>query len=345
MEYVRGVSLESIVEAHRRRSDRMPLCRALTILVEVAQGLAAVHAAGLVHRDIKPGNVVIEAESSRTVIVDFGLAEMRGREAISAGTPQYCAPEQFLGRTAAPTSDVYAFGVLAFELLTGRPPFEGHTISEMLEKHLLSDAPALSALVPELGPLDHIVARALEKSPSARYQRAEQLANDLLIARDTLFPPTSKRKPIATKLVERVLIAAPDASVRAVARRAVEEAFFWNPVEVSLADTVNAATTQAFEGQPGLILLGHDPKRFDGLAMLTALRTTTGGDRARVIAMADDATLAATRLRFGCLGVRDFLSTPLALRRVVEVIREATHRSGLFAAVNQDTALSDGSRQ
>jgi eukaryotic-like serine/threonine-protein kinase len=175
MEYVDGEPLDTMIESHAARGETIELERAALILRAIARGLTAVHDRKLVHRDVKPGNIVIEKDTSRPVLVDFGLARRaktsNPRMTTTAGTPSYMAPEQARdvdGTRTTASSDLYAFACTAFELLTGRPVFDGNDVYEILIKHLNEQPPPLSSLRPDLWSLDPVFKRALSKEPSQR---------------------------------------------------------------------------------------------------------------------------------------------------------------------------------
>lgn len=158
LELVDGAPLSAVL------ASRPPALDAARIVLDVALALDAAHAASVLHRDVKPANVLVERQGGAK-LVDFGLARAQGDDRLTAtgellGTPRYLAPEAALGGAEA-ASDLYALGCVAFEIVAGRPPFVG-TIREMLAAHAGSAPPRLDGA---LGPL---VAALLEKSPAAR---------------------------------------------------------------------------------------------------------------------------------------------------------------------------------
>src|SRR3954453_8140124 len=164
LEYVDGPSLADLIE-------RGPLEASLTreIIAQAADGLAAAHQARLVHRDIKPGNLLLTAVG-RVKITDFGIAYAAGAAPITApgivmGTALYMAPERIAGGPGTPASDLYSLGVVMYECLSGRPPFDG-TSAEVMAAHLHLPLPALPYWVPE--PLAGLVAKLTAKDPSYR---------------------------------------------------------------------------------------------------------------------------------------------------------------------------------
>ncbi|HEX5747214.1 MAG TPA: serine/threonine-protein kinase [Archangium sp.] len=194
MEYLEGVALD----AHLTEKGRLPVYEALDILDEVLSALGAAHGAGVVHRDLKPSNIFLvkQPDGSRYVkLLDFGLAKMglpTGRTAqtrtdMVVGTPEYMAPEQARGQPVGPMTDLYALGVVAFEMVTGRLPFTGTSPVDLLMKHVDARPPRPSEFLPELpAALDAFILQMLTKDPEARPGSAEQLRRQLQRLRDTL---------------------------------------------------------------------------------------------------------------------------------------------------------------
>ena len=165
MRHVGGGDLQDLIA-----KGLLELDRAVSILEQVAGALDAAHAHDLVHRDVKPANVLIDSSSDRVYLTDFGIAKRsrtRGltRTGFFVGTLDYAAPEQIQGKPVGPQADVYAFGCLLFECLTGKKPFDRETDVAVMHAHLLDPAPAPTELRPELpAALDDVVARALAKN-------------------------------------------------------------------------------------------------------------------------------------------------------------------------------------
>ncbi len=159
----------------------------LHIGVQVAEGIAAAHANGIVHRDIKPANVMVN-QRRQVKVMDFGLARLADATITLtghvAGTPAYMAPEQVQGRTADERSDIWALGVMLYEMITGRLPFRGERIEAVLLAIQSSEPQPVTALragVPS--ELDWIVGKCLAKNPAERHQKADELLNDLSAVR------------------------------------------------------------------------------------------------------------------------------------------------------------------
>jgi serine/threonine-protein kinase len=152
-------------------------------MLQVADGLAFVHAKDIVHRDLKPGNIHIQP-NGRAKIMDFGLVRLGDsnmtRAGMVMGSPSYMAPEQMRGQRADVRSDVFSLGAVYWELLVGRRAFEGKGIHQILLAVLSHEPKPVNELVPEVPPrLGEIVTRALCKDPNARYQNAGELRDAL----------------------------------------------------------------------------------------------------------------------------------------------------------------------
>ena len=166
MEYVDGEDLASLL----KRIGRLPADKALDISRELCAGLAAAHERGVLHRDLKPANVMIDGRG-RARITDFGLAVAAGEvvEGEVSGTPAYMAPEQLAGKGATVRSDVYALGLVLYELYTGRKAFEGATFQELKRKHAQDPPASPSTISPGFDPVvERVILRCLEKDPAAR---------------------------------------------------------------------------------------------------------------------------------------------------------------------------------
>ena len=209
MPLLRGGTLSAALVAN----PRPPLRAALRIVRQIAEGLAAAHAAGLVHRDVKPGNVWLEAPAMRVKVLDFGLARgvgpdpgdapfaaadtAPGSDALTAagvvvGTPYYMSPEQARGDPLDHRSDLFAVGIVLYEMLTGRPPFPGNSTAAVLRALADSDPLPPSAVVPDLPPaVNDLVVRLLSKNPAARPDSAAAVAAELRAVELGLAAPLS----------------------------------------------------------------------------------------------------------------------------------------------------------
>jgi serine/threonine protein kinase len=185
MELLRGCDLGR----YTHMSRLLPEPVVLKLVERLARALAHAHALGVVHRDIKPGNVMIDLPAGRVKLTDFGVAGLadmsRTRTGVVLGTPFYMAPEQLAGATADARSDIYSLGVLLFQLLSGRLPHEHASLGELLRAVARETAPDLRTLRPALSPaLATLVARALHKQPGGRHADGNQLADELAALHD-----------------------------------------------------------------------------------------------------------------------------------------------------------------
>jgi eukaryotic-like serine/threonine-protein kinase len=182
MEYVDGETLATLLE----REGGLPLERAIDFAIQLADALAYAHEHGVVHRDIKPANILVTS-GDRLVITDFGIALLDGARRLTwhmfgdrLGTPDYMSPEQIHGKRGDPRSDVYALGVVLFEMLTGSVPWPGHSAMEAMDKHLTAPMPAMKDLGVEVpASVEGIVRRCTRKQPDERYPSAAALRRDL----------------------------------------------------------------------------------------------------------------------------------------------------------------------
>jgi serine/threonine-protein kinase len=180
MEYLEGGSLEARLEGH----EGCPPAQALAWLEQAAGALDAAHAAGVVHRDIKPGNLLLDARD-HVHVGDFGIASAVGLASLTEtgtilGTAGYLSPEQARGERATAASDRYSLAVVAFELLAGRRPFESDSTTAEATRHATAPVPSLHRLRPDLpAAFDRVFARALAKAPSARYESAAEFVAEL----------------------------------------------------------------------------------------------------------------------------------------------------------------------
>jgi serine/threonine protein kinase len=180
MEYVQGSTLEAFLKGGKP----LPSDFTLSIAVQVARALEHAHAMGVIHGDIKPGNILISDDGEQAKIADFGIAKMMTEigdpQHRLYGTPRYVSPEQILGQKADQRSDLFSLGVVLYEMLTGRSPFAGQTSREITNEIARGGADlSAEALqdVPE--PLRAVLGRALERDPANRFQSARQMAESI----------------------------------------------------------------------------------------------------------------------------------------------------------------------
>jgi non-specific serine/threonine protein kinase len=204
MRLIEGEDLEHVIDADRPLAAE----RVLDIVRQVAGALDAAHANGLVHRDVKPGNVMVEhpgQEGEHCYVVDFGLATDQDASSLTStglweGTPAYVAPEQLRGERVDSRTDVYALGVLIFHALAGQTPYAREHDSGTLLAHLHAPPPSLTELRPDLPrAVDAVIARSLAKAPDARHPSAGELAGELAhaLAGDAQAPETGASGVVA----------------------------------------------------------------------------------------------------------------------------------------------------
>jgi serine/threonine protein kinase len=216
MEYIEGTDLRKVVT----EKGALPADQAFEACIHVAEGLQAIHEAGIIHRDLKTANLMVDGQGV-VRLMDFGIAKQFGAEAavgatatgLIVGTPEYMSPEQARGDTLDPRSDVYALGIVAFELFTGKVPFRGQTPMATIFKHLQDapplDGPAAATLTPEAIP---VVRRALAKRPEERQGSAMEFAHDMVEAREAagIAPPAAG--PLTPRPSRTVSASAPTVS-------------------------------------------------------------------------------------------------------------------------------------
>ncbi|OQA13136.1 MAG: Serine/threonine-protein kinase PrkC [Chloroflexi bacterium ADurb.Bin360] len=198
MELLEGDTLKSRLQAYHTRNDHMPLGESLRVLLDVLNGLGYAHTEGVIHRDIKPANILLSRQG-QAVLGDFGIAQIVGgarHTAVDAllGTVAYVAPEQGLEGHSDPRSDLYSIGVVLYEMLTQRPPFDADTPLAVLLRHVNDPLPLPGdVVIPQ--PLERVLLKALAKQPEARYQSAAEMAEALRRAAQELELPLPEQLP------------------------------------------------------------------------------------------------------------------------------------------------------
>ncbi|MDX6398307.1 MAG: eukaryotic-like serine/threonine-protein kinase [Gaiellaceae bacterium] len=276
MEYLPGGSLADVVA----REGAQPLGRTLEWLREAAAALDAAHASGIVHRDVKPANLLLD-EEGRVHVADFGVASAAGLGSFTeagtvVGTAGYLSPEQARGERATPASDRYALAVVAFELLTGTRPFERDTSTAEALAHVSAPIPPASQQNPELpAQVDDVLARALAKEPQYRFATAADFVHAVRDALDEAagrtavgaLPPVARRGrrsiPLLLAGLGALLLAGVAAAVlfggeerpaatSAVAPRTVAQTVTLPGTTATVVETVTtAAQTTPPEAEPG----------------------------------------------------------------------------------------------
>ncbi len=193
MEFLQGRELRDVMN----EGGLLPVDQVVDIAAQVAKGLDYAHEHDIVHRDVKPSNIMV-VRDGLAKITDFGIARMassavRTQTGMVLGSPKYMSPEQVMGKTLDQRSDIFSLGVMLYEMLTGQTPFKGENVNAIMYQ-TLNSIPAspsvLNPVVPEM--INFIVAKALAKSVDDRYQNAGDFAEDLIACRDSL--PRTKQK-------------------------------------------------------------------------------------------------------------------------------------------------------
>ena len=184
LEYLSGGTLKAKLHHLVGENRHLSISQILGYAIQIAEGLSHAHRNGIVHRDVKTSNILLDAEGNLK-ITDFGLARFQGAEAITGqghaiGTAAYMSPEQAQGRDVDPRTDIFSFGVVLFEIATGELPFRADHSQAVIYQILNSPPRSLRELNPDAPPaLERIVTRALQKDPAQRYQRIEEMLGDL----------------------------------------------------------------------------------------------------------------------------------------------------------------------
>jgi len=196
MEFLEGVTLKDLIKS----KGALPVGVGLRIAKQICAGLEAAHRQGVIHRDIKPQNMLILPESGEVKIMDFGIArvsELKGQSGLTSdgtvmGTPDYMPPEQAQGNPADFRSDIYSLGVVLFEVFTGRLPFSGDTVMALVMNHIQKPPPRPRSLNPGLPEdLETIILRCLEKAPAKRYAQVADIQKDLAAVSSRLDAATA----------------------------------------------------------------------------------------------------------------------------------------------------------
>lgn len=312
MELVEGKTLEKWLEDHRANPD---VSAGLKILEETCLGVSAIHEAGALHRDVKPSNVLLDGQLHPR-IADLGLAVILSaaeREASDiVGTPAYMAPEAAAPRSIHPElrarADVYSLGCIAYEVLTGRRPFDADRSSELLDKHASAPVVPPSAIRPELAPFDSCILRALAKSPADRTASVELFRRELAAAREGQAEPV------------RILVAEDDADFRELIRIALSREFPGAKVE-TVEDGREALA--AFDRKaPSVAIFDLQMPALSGIELTALIRSRESSQRVPILVLTGEGGPEEWR-KLSALGADRFFVKPVVIDDVVTAVRRA----------------------
>lgn len=184
VEYIRGRTLRAVLE--EQAPELLPVAEAVRIAIQICDALVCCHEHGIFHRDIKPENVMVQ-EDGNVKIIDFGIALLEGARRVTwrglsttMGTPDYMSPEQLKGERGMASSDIYAVGVMLYEMLCGSTPFEGENIFAIMNQHVSQDPPSILLKNPHISSaLATVVMHAIRRDREKRYQTMHDLLHDL----------------------------------------------------------------------------------------------------------------------------------------------------------------------
>lgn len=348
MEFVQGRTLESLLAERAERNEPWPTREAINLLRQIASGLSAVHAARIIHRDVKPGNILIERETGRPVLIDFGIARSAfastTRTTLLVGSPAYMAPEQIQShgeRELTPAADLYALGCIAYELFTLRPPFDSDEIYEVLRDQVSRQPEPLSRHRPDLAHLDSTIARLLAKRPEDRPAGCLGLVRELdrMLERGSLLAPAPTPSSSDSP---RVLLASTDKAFLSRARLACNLAFRgdWTELQTRNGDD---REVNFEELRPSLAIVHCDAFHDGAAGFIGRLRDHDDGSL-RVLVLGSEVD-ALDRWRLGGIGLPGVRPASLTSEELAEVVKRAWTRprlSGLPGARRSAILTPDG---
>lgn len=340
MELIDGRNLDDILLEHLEAGRSMPLDLVVEIVQKVASGLTAAHARSVTHRDVKPANIVLEHESGRPVLVDFGIAR-HAKDTHSnslSGTPTYMAPEQIRNEPDhdGARADLYSLACTAFEMLVGQAPFAGATPDELMLAHMDLPPPLLSSFHPEYEPLDGVFARALAKNPKYRPESCVAFARQLAeAAKDVSRPSAVIERALEIQLDDdeaddedeerregTVIVLAEDDGMRRLlvreATRSLRKAGIETP-GIACAGTTAALLAEVQRRRPAMVILDDDAVGGASVELARSIRRLEGGDRTHIVVLSRD--MLAERSVWQAIDARR-LSKPLSVRALASTLDE-----------------------
>lgn len=329
MERIYGVSLDTHLHRRRSRGEPLTMIEVVDLLIDIGEGLTAVHRAGIAHRDVKPSNIML-APGNRLVLMDFGLFlpefEVAGQTTV-AGSPQYMSPEAISNEVQAGAGhlvDLYALGIVAYEMLTGDVPFNSEEIMVVWEKHLTVDVPDVRMQRPDTPPrLGELVRSLLLKDPTERPQNIETVVWQLRSIRTHLDRPSTPRPPMPSVNTElmagiSVLIVDDDKELRRVLSFYVKKAI--PDAEVRSVSDGDAAIEAVRQRAPHVMLLDLQMPKMNGIEVAMFLRGMGLAQTTRIISVSAGAQEHDIQL-LQQLGITRFITKGAQLQeQVVEAV-------------------------
>ena len=274
MEFIDGGTLKTLLEKLQTRGTPVSLDDAVRIILSVGSALKYAHSRNMVHRDVKPANVMITGEG-HVILTDFGIAKIISATKLTAtgamvGTPAYMSPEQGRGEPGDERSDIYSLGVMLYQLVVGRLPYDAETPVALVLKHINDPLPLPTALRPDLSPaIERVIVKALAKKPEDRYQNVGALTADLKAAAGM----TSELTPVDT--MQR------DAAIRLTAVGAETPEHIVSPLQ---SDVVPLSAPAQVTGRKLALVIGNSEYEDSGLAQLV----TPGADASELAEVLHD---------------------------------------------------------
>jgi serine/threonine-protein kinase len=334
MERVYGVLLTRHAATRWAAGQAFSPAELVQILLPAAEALSVVHRAGLVHRDIKPDNIML-TPAQRVVLMDFGLVlpefDVNGKQRV-AGSPPYMAPEALLNTAETGSGhlvDIFGLGVVGYELLTGRRPYAGMTIREVITSHQRGHAARLAELRPDCPPaLCQVIHEMLSPDPTMRIQSAEAVAWQLRAIRDAR--PRSDRPVVTRRKAPSVLIVDDDVDLAKILTFYVQQIV--GATEVRVAHDGEEALRQVQEREPDVMLLDLHMPRMNGVEVCMQLRGEGLAQSCSIISVSAGAHEHDVQLLHQ-LGIHHFVEKGSNLRERLRAV---------FAEVCGDHALASG---
>lgn len=333
MERLHGTSLYRHMHSRRESRRGFDASEVTRLMLALADALRAVHLAGIAHRDVKPENVML-APDGRVVLMDFGMVlaqvAIDGALGFASGTPEYMAPESAsdeIGRGEAHLVDVYALGVLGFELLTGSVPFVAEAAADVLRAQILAPVPDVVAERPDVPPrLASLLSAMMAKSPNDRPAGMDEVLAELRAIESEVETPPSSRAAALT-----VLVVDDDPEIAkllaAVAKRKLPDA------EIRVVHDGQAAIDAIARRVPDVLLLDLHMPRMNGLEVCMYLRGVDARSRCTVVPVSAAIARPEDLDLLAALGVRHFIAKGATLAsRVGAILSQLQHQRALARA-------------